>query len=132
MNTGVLLVEDDRMLQKLHAQILRKSFGCKVDIADDGSTALEMLVDNKYDLVLTDYFMPFLNGKELITILRMTGNKQRVLAITAATVGEEQTELLAAGADGVLSKPLDIDELASKLLQTNHQDQTKDKQSTGN
>ena len=112
----ILLVEDDRLLQKLHSKLLTNHFHCDVVIAEDGNAALEQLTLGKFDVVVTDYFMPKMNGKELIKILRMNEYHQMIIAITAATVGDEMRDLLAAGADAVISKPLDSKKFADTFL----------------
>ena len=100
----ILTVEDDAMLRLLNSKLLA-NLALKVDEASDGSEALEMLNDS-HNLILTDYFMPNLSGTELIKRLRECGYTGPIVGLTAATIGEQQQEMLDAGADKVLAKPL--------------------------
>ena len=59
-----------------------------------------------YDIILTDYFMPNLTGAERTEKLRSQGDERPIIAVTAATIGNEAEELLQAGVDMVLPKPL--------------------------
>lgn len=112
----VLLVEDDRLLRKLTAKLLQKTFPVNLVQAENGLIALDLLAEQKVDLVLTDYFMPEADGAQLIRTLRRDGNAVPVIALTAATIGAERDELYDAGADYVLPKPLDTDALHQTLL----------------
>lgn len=105
----VLLVEDEATLRMLGQKLIGRIVE-QVDVADNGATALEQF-DEDYDLVLTDYFMPQMNGDEMIRTLRENGFGGPIVGVTAATIGKQQEELLAAGANLVLMKPLTRDSL---------------------
>lgn len=115
-NKTVLLVEDDELLGKVQHNILKKNFNCVIHRALHGLHALELAAEHAVDLVITDYFMPEMDGVGLINALRATGHNMPIIALTAATIGEERAELAEAGADHVLPKPLDIRMLADALL----------------
>ena len=85
-------------------------------MAVDGQQALETLKHESIDLLISDYFMPHLNGRELILELRRQGKTLPIIALTAATIGAEKDDLREAGADVVLSKPLNIDSFAREIL----------------
>ena len=112
----IMLVEDDRILRKTTTRLLEKNFNVLVVTAEDGNQALELLKNESVELILTDYLMPNLDGRELIQELRKQGRMLPIIALTAATIGQEQDELKAAGADVVLSKPLDVHRLAQAML----------------
>ena len=82
-------------------------------MANDGEEALALLKKKEVDLIITDYFMPNLNGVEMILALRASGSSVPIIALTAATIGDEQDELFAAGSNLVLSKPLKVEDLTS-------------------
>lgn len=107
----VLLVEDDQIMRRLTESVLR-DLGGIVSTAIDGRQALAMIGDAQFDLVLTDYFMPNMNGVQLISTLRQQNNTVPIIAVTAATIGEERDQLIAAGADAVMAKPISRVELA--------------------
>lgn len=112
----VLVVEDDHLLMKITPRILEKQFGVQVILAEDGERALEVLQRESVELIMTDYFMPNLNGRDLILELRRQGRLLPIIALTAATIGAEHDELMQAGADFVLAKPLDIVELSECVV----------------
>ena len=61
--------------------------------------------------------MPEMNGDELIRHVRTEGFSGQVVALTAAIIGKETDTLLEAGADAVLNKPLDIDEMKRTIAE---------------
>lgn len=105
----VLFVEDDRILRKLGVSLLEKHYGMNVTVACDGAEALEIFKGQEFDLLITDYFMPKMNGTELIRTVRNDGSRIPAVAVTAASAGNEAHELYDAGADTVLIKPFSID-----------------------
>ena len=112
----IMLVEDDRILRNSSRRLLEKNFGVQVVVAEDGLKALELLKNESVELILTDYFMPNLDGRELVQELRKQGRLLPIIALTAATIGQEQDELKQAGADVVLPKPLDVHRFAQAML----------------
>lgn len=110
----VLFVEDDLMIQMVGRKLLSKLFA-SVEIAGDGLEAVDKLRQQSFDLILTDYFMPNMNGLELIEQLRKTGYSGVIYACSAATLGSEFDDLVAAGANDVFSKPLTINKLMACL-----------------
>jgi len=65
MNKHILIVEDDEKKWELFSNILRLS-GYKTDMAFDGTEALAKLDETSFDLVISDIYMPKLNGLELL------------------------------------------------------------------
>ena len=107
----ILLVEDTEINQQVAAGLL-ESDGHRVDIAEDGYTALSLHNDNDYDLVLMDIHLPDMDGME--TTRRMRQHKDPikaaivVIALTAALTQAEQQKYQSAGMDDVLAKPCNI------------------------
>jgi signal transduction histidine kinase/CheY-like chemotaxis protein len=115
----VLLVEDNPINQEV-AQRLMSSRGARVELADNGLEALERLQADgaaAYDLVLMDLQMPLLDGIGATQQLRrLPGfDKLPVLAMTARALSEERQRCLAAGMQGHIAKPLDIEQLVRVL-----------------
>lgn len=100
----VLFVEDDRTLGMLGRKIL-KDLGMKVELAKDGKQACDMLAAG-FDIIMTDYYMPNMTGKELAIQARDSGFNGPIIVLTAANLADEEAVLLDAGADEVLVKPL--------------------------
>jgi len=111
----VLLAEDDPVLRKVVKRQLEQLLQLEVTAVENGQAALNLLEDNPYDLLITDYFMPGLDGRKLILTLRERGITLPIMGITAATIGEERNELTSAGADAVLTKPIKKEALITEL-----------------
>lgn len=106
----VVLAEDNALVAdvtKARLERLRAS----VRVAPDGRAALTMIAEKQPDLVITDLFMPELDGDDLIRRLRQQGYTRPIIGLTAAVVGEEMDRFHKAGANLVMQKPLDFKEL---------------------
>ncbi|MEM1226939.1 MAG: response regulator [Planctomycetota bacterium] len=112
----VLLVDDSGVMRKIIARGLNSLWVDEVIEAADGVEALEKFGDGSdFDLVLTDWNMPNMNGLELIQSIRGQGHKLPIMMIT--TESEKSQVLLAiqAGVNDYLVKPFDQDMLQMKL-----------------
>ena len=102
----ILLVEDERLLRET-IRLLLGQFGFTVVEANNGAEALGLFARGHFDLVMTDYEMPFLKGNELAARIRRLAPQQPILMITG--FGHK------AGADNpvdaVIDKPFDFDRL---------------------
>lgn len=106
----VLVAEDNKTIQMLTQKMLTKQ-GAEVRVCSDGREALEAFEPGKFDLVLSDIFMPEMNGYELASEIRRVDTAVPLIGLTAATIGKETDEMLAAGASAVLSKPINLSKL---------------------
>lgn len=113
---NVLMAEDNLMLRKLSENLLQK-LGAQPVLVENGQLALDRFKEQHWDLVITDIFMPVMNGYELVAAIRKTGSDVKVLGVTAATVGNERDMLMQAGADVVMGKPITSESLQKALLQ---------------
>jgi CheY-like chemotaxis protein len=113
----ILVAEDNVPNRELMREIL-ESRGHEVIEACDGQEALDKLEQTSPDLVLLDIQMPVLDGYAVLRSMR--GNARfaalRVLAVTAFAMQGNREQVLAAGFDGYLSKPINIS-LLTKALQ---------------
>lgn len=115
-NTRILFVEDTPILRTIGSALLERS-GANVVTAENGADALELFDAQPFDIVLTDIMMPVMDGYELVRKLRERGFKGPVAGLTGATLGHEASDLVAAGADFVLAKPLTMEVLEEKLAE---------------
>jgi len=115
----VLLVEDNPTNRMVVTRILEKQ-GAILTVATNGIEALKSLDVVRFDLLLTDVFMPEMGGKELVERLR-TGDspnaKIPVIALTAMGDIHEAEELLNYGVNQVILKPFDSKELIKAIVE---------------
>jgi CheY-like chemotaxis protein len=88
-------------------KLLAKRVGA-VETAENGSIGLEKIRTTRYDLILSDYFMPVMDGAEMIRQVRQAGITTPIISVTAAVLGEEAKELRDAGANQILAKPISM------------------------
>ncbi len=119
----VLLVEDDRALSDMLAELLREE-GYDVDVARDGQRGLHLGLTGAYDLMVVDRGLPAVEGLDLLRRLRDRGVLAPVLVLTAQGTVRDRVEGLDAGAEDYLIKPFDVDELLARLraLRRRHSD----------
>lgn len=113
---AVFFAEDQLTIQMLTKNVLTKA-GAEVTVASRGQQALEAFSGAIPDIVITDAMMPEMDGYELSARLREKGYAGPIIAVTAATIGDECDRLIAAGADVVLPKPMKIEELKLALAE---------------
>jgi putative two-component system response regulator len=112
----VLIVDDEPTVRKC-VKLSLVSEGIECDEATDGDSALNLLSENLYDLVLTDIEMPVLSGMELLKVIRNRhgmGNL-KVLVFSGRSSPNEMARMMSAGADDYLVKPLSIVQLRSRV-----------------
>lgn len=115
----VLFIEDNEVNRRLVGAMLR-AVGVEMDEAPDGPTGLQMISDHAYDLVLMDLRMPGMDGVTAIRHLRARPDAKAelpVIVVTADAGRDVEAECLAAGADGVLVKPVSMTALFGALGQ---------------
>jgi DNA-binding response OmpR family regulator len=110
----VLIAEDDDRLARAVAAGLRRR-GMTVDLALDGSRALERLAASGYDVVVLDRDLPGVHGDDICRRLMAERSESRVLMLTAARSVKDRVEGLALGADDYLPKPFDFTELVARI-----------------
>ena len=115
----VLLVEDNPVNQLLGKEFLQ-ALGVRVRMATDGHEAVRACLERAPALVLMDVQMPRMDGLQATRELRALQAADRwtgcpIVALTAHTSEEERQACLAAGMDGMLTKPLTLDTLRTQI-----------------
>ncbi|MCL6503114.1 MAG: response regulator [Pirellulales bacterium] len=110
----ILVVDDDPDIRANLADILQ-DMDYQVDVAADGPSALERAGAAAYDLVLLDLRMPGMNGLEVYRQLKRLRPDTPVIVITAYTSGDVASEILAAGACEIVSKPVEVPRLLEAI-----------------
>lgn len=119
----ILLVEDNIVNQKVCSLMLRRiNYTCK--IANDGIEALDLLAEQSFDLVLMDIQMPRLNGFETAKRIRKSqeiARQPKIIALTAGTMENEYERALSAGMNGLIAKPIVMEELFKTVRKVEQQ-----------
>jgi DNA-binding response OmpR family regulator len=110
----VLVVEDHARLAETIAAVLRRE-GIAVDVAFDGSEALDRASLTAYDVVVLDRDLPGVHGDDVCRSLVADGSPSAVLMLTAAGELEDRVHGLAIGADDYLAKPFALVELSARV-----------------
>ena len=105
----ILIVDDTESVSYLMHEML-VSFGYEAEVALAVDKAFALFVPGKYDLVVTDYLMPVMNGVELAAALKQQAPGQRVLLITGSTFPPTNSAARQLPVDGMLQKPFSVDE----------------------
>ncbi len=110
----ILLVEDDpAQLEPL--QVALSQVGHIVDAVEDGETALSLIREKDYDLLILDWMLPKVSGVDLCRQYRNLGNAAPVLMLTAKDTTADKVDGLDAGADDYIVKPVDVLELLARV-----------------
>jgi two-component system response regulator MprA len=111
---AILVVDDDLGLRRALRRVLA-SHGFDVEVAEDGTTALALLRERSFDLVVLDVMMPGSDGIEVCEQLRAAGDRLPVLMLTARDAVRDRVTGLEAGADDYLVKPFANEELVARV-----------------
>jgi two-component system copper resistance phosphate regulon response regulator CusR len=110
----ILIVEDEPAAAQVLAKGLREH-AYAVDIAADGSAALELAGANDYDLIILDLLLPRISGLDLCRRLRADGCSAPILMLTARGEPDQRVEGLDSGADDYVAKPYHFPELLARI-----------------
>ena len=116
----ILLAEDNGVNQKLALRLL-EHLGYRADLASNGREAVQSVARQAYDLLLMDVRMPEMDGLEAtrqIIARWPSGQRPRIVAMTANALNGDRPQCLAAGMDEHLSKPLRVEALIATLAAT--------------
>ena len=110
-----VLVVDDRRDVRFLTQHFLTEFGAKVELAEDGIDALDVVVKSResrpFDIILLDMQMPRLDGYQTTIRLREMGFTNPIIALTADAMDTDRNRCLESGCDGYLNKPIDAGKL---------------------
>ena len=111
----ILIVEDSEEMREYLAYELSDTYN--VSTAANGSDALELLKNEKIDIVVSDIMMPIMDGCELCNNIKNDSDLSHVpvILLTAAIGVEKRIETLEIGADGYIEKPFPIELLRSNI-----------------
>ena len=121
----ILLVEDGFVNQRVAVGLLERMGHC-VEVAENGQIAVDAWREKDFDVVLMDWQMPVMDGKEATRVIRKeeqaSGNHIPIFAMTAAAMKGDRERCLEAGMDDYISKPIDPEALSRTLASIQPQD----------
>ena len=119
----ILLVEDNELNREIAQELLEES-GFAVEMAEDGTVAVEKMSSSApgyYDLVLMDIQMPIMNGYDAARAIRALPDPALagvpIVAMTANAFDEDRRLALAAGMNDHVAKPIQVDKLIQVLIE---------------
>ncbi len=116
-NMKILAVDDFSTMRRIVRNILRQLGYSNILEADDGSSALEQLKQDKVDFIITDWNMPNMSGLDLLKAIRADSNLKDipVLLVTAEALKENVVAAVQAGVNGYIVKPFTAETLKEKI-----------------
>ncbi|MFT4731624.1 MAG: two-component system chemotaxis response regulator CheY [Gammaproteobacteria bacterium] len=113
----ILVVDDFSTMRRIIKNLLKDLGFTSIQEADDGNTALPMLVQGDFDFVVTDWNMPGMQGIDLLRAIRADDNLKHlpVLMVTAEAKKEQIVAAAQAGVNGYVVKPFTAATLQEKL-----------------
>ncbi|MBP9794318.1 MAG: response regulator [Flavobacterium sp.] len=115
---SILIVEDNEQMRHYLKEVLENYH---ITEAENGQEALEILERQSFDIIITDYMMPVLDGEGLVLKIKEQELKTPIIVLTARSDQEGKLNMLRLGIDGYLNKPFVEEELhlmIRKSLQT--------------
>ena len=111
------LVVEDHPASRQILSLQLEALGAKVQVADSAKSALKLLGEHRFDLMLTDQSMPGMQGSELAKEVRASGHSELVIIGVTADIYalDSRHQFLSAGMNGVLIKPLSLNALENEL-----------------
>ncbi|HNX01438.1 MAG TPA: sigma-54 dependent transcriptional regulator [Candidatus Cloacimonadota bacterium] len=110
----ILLIEDDKLQLDILADYLVDA-GYKVTKAEDGEKGIKAFQEDTFDLVISDFRMPKMDGKQVLQQIRSINPFVSVIIVTAYSSIDDAVELMKLGAIDYIQKPFPIEELLNKV-----------------
>ncbi|MDQ2994550.1 MAG: response regulator [Pseudomonadota bacterium] len=107
----ILVVEDEPINRKVLEYML-DNIECEYDTATNGTEAVKLALNNRYDIIFMDIQLPDISGITVTKQLRSTGITTPIIATTAHALPDERVSFIAAGLSDVLAKPFRQQQIA--------------------
>ncbi|MDY7032373.1 MAG: chemotaxis response regulator CheY [Thermodesulfobacteriota bacterium] len=116
-NIKILVVDDFSTMRRINKNLLRQLGYSNIVEADDGTTALQKLQDEKIDFVVSDWNMPKMTGLELLKSVRADEKLKDIpfLMVTAESEKDKVIEAVKAGVNNYVVKPFTAETLKEKI-----------------
>jgi len=117
LNMKVLIVHDFATMRRILRNILKQIGFTDITEADDGSTALKELKKEKYDLILSDWNMPEMQGIDLLNTIKADDELKSIpfIMVTAEAQKDNIVGAVKAGVSSYIVKPFTAETISEKL-----------------
>ncbi|WP_206485977.1 sigma-54 dependent transcriptional regulator [Thalassotalea sp. G2M2-11] len=115
-NLKILIVDDEPAIRHILSNVIERE-GCEIDVAEDGTSALQALSKKEFDVVFSDVRMPDFTGIELLKRAREKGIESQFIIMTAFASVNTAIEAMRNGAYDYLTKPLRPEDIVHRLNQ---------------
>jgi two-component system chemotaxis response regulator CheY len=112
---NVLIVDDEAMILKLVHDVLTRLGFNNITIANSGRKAIELIANNKYDFIITDWRMEDMDGIEVVRYVRAAKNNIPIIMLTGNTEAYYVKAAINAGVNGYLLKPFSAEQLVKRI-----------------
>ncbi|MCC7266023.1 MAG: response regulator [Caulobacteraceae bacterium] len=115
-----VLAAEDNPMNQLVLRTLLGQLGVELEIAEDGAAAVQAAREASWDLILMDVQMPVMDGPAATRAIRAAeaaagAPRTPILALTANAMAHHEAEYRAAGMDGLVAKPVQVDHLVAAM-----------------
>lgn len=117
----ILLVDDEDHLQEVLGLLLELD-GHQVTTAFSGEQAVERAKESQFDLVITDFKMPGMNGMEVVRTLKKTNPNISVVMITGYPTEDTEKEAQKLGVDDYIAKPFHMDKMREVIRRISYRE----------
>ena len=114
----VLLVDDSRTIRNIQKNVLAQLGHTEILEAGDGQEALDVLKNDKADLMLVDWNMPVMDGITFVRKIREIDKITPIMMCTTEAQKDRVIEAIKAGVNNYVVKPFNVESLAEKIDQT--------------
>jgi len=114
-NHKMAIVDDNKINLFLTKKMLENK-GALVDVFEDPIKAIEKIKTNFYDLILMDIHMPSIDGYETTQIIRKFNKSTPIIALTAASLEDNEEQAFKVGMNGFVNKPYKLEHFFKVIL----------------
>jgi len=110
----ILVIDDDEGIRRVLSTVLEDA-GLLVDTAKDGGDAIQRAATTSYDLALIDIRLPDMDGTKLLTMMKDSTPRMAKIIVTGYPTLQNAVQAVKRGADGYITKPVDMERLLETI-----------------
>ncbi len=117
MNKKIAIIDDEQDILNILSKFLSRSEKFNIDIFTNPQSALNIVINGDYDLILLDIMMPQMSGIEFLTEIKNSSSNAKVIMMTAYSTQDKMIDCEKLGADDYLTKPfISLRDIENKVL----------------